>query len=86
MQLPTISIVDTDIYAQFSLFDARPLSMMVETCQKYGMKLLTYGSFVIHASLPKAIKRLIKVDSAGACFLANGLISRFQKYMLQISR
>ncbi|KAI2617788.1 aldo/keto reductase [Hypoxylon sp. NC1633] len=39
----------SDAYAkhnpQFSLVDARPLQKMVHVCAKYGLKLLTYGSF-----------------------------------------
>lgn len=31
---------------QFSLFDSRPLHRMCAVCEKYGLKLLTYGSFV----------------------------------------
>ncbi|KAI1451547.1 aldo/keto reductase [Annulohypoxylon moriforme] len=30
---------------QFSLIDARPLQKMVHVCEKYGLKLLTYGTF-----------------------------------------
>ncbi|KAI0126153.1 aldo/keto reductase [Xylariales sp. AK1849] len=30
---------------QFSLFDSRPLQEMCAVCDKYGIKLLTYGSF-----------------------------------------
>ncbi|KAI1101260.1 aldo/keto reductase [Jackrogersella minutella] len=30
---------------QFSLVDTRPLQKMVHVCEKYGLKLLTYGSF-----------------------------------------
>jgi aryl-alcohol dehydrogenase-like predicted oxidoreductase len=39
-----VGIVSNQV--QFSLFDARPLFKMSEVCQKYGVKLLTYGSFV----------------------------------------
>lgn len=31
---------------QFSLIDVRPLYGMTEACQKHGIKLLTYGTFV----------------------------------------
>lgn len=31
---------------QFSLIDSRPLQKMSAVCGKYGVKLLTYGSFV----------------------------------------
>lgn len=31
---------------QFSLIDSRPLQEMSAVCAKYGLKLLTYGSFV----------------------------------------
>lgn len=39
---------------QFSLVDARPLRRMTETCEKYGLKLLTYGTLVrhIHTYIP----------------------------------
>ncbi|KAI1340704.1 aldo-keto reductase [Xylariaceae sp. FL0016] len=30
---------------QFSLLDSRPLHKMTDTCAKYGLKLLTYGTF-----------------------------------------
>ncbi|PSR77881.1 hypothetical protein BD289DRAFT_137244 [Coniella lustricola] len=32
-------------FHQFSLLDARPLQRMTDVCEKYGLKLLTYGSF-----------------------------------------
>ncbi|OTA88259.1 hypothetical protein M434DRAFT_23710 [Hypoxylon sp. CO27-5] len=38
-----VSIVSNQV--QFSLVDARPLQKMVHVCDKYGLKLLTYGSF-----------------------------------------
>lgn len=38
-----VSIVSNQI--QFSLVDARPLQKMVHVCDKYGLKLLTYGTF-----------------------------------------
>ncbi|KAI0894598.1 aldo/keto reductase [Annulohypoxylon nitens] len=38
-----VSIVSNQV--QFSLVDARPLQKMVHVCEKYGLKLLTYGSF-----------------------------------------
>lgn len=31
---------------QFSLLDSRPLKRMLQTCEKYHLKLLTYGSYV----------------------------------------
>lgn len=31
---------------KFSLLDARPLQKMSAVCEKYDIKLLTYGSFV----------------------------------------
>ena len=31
---------------QFSLLDSRPLKQMLQTCEKYNLKLLTYGSYV----------------------------------------
>ncbi|KAI1208584.1 aldo/keto reductase [Annulohypoxylon truncatum] len=38
-----VGIVSNQV--QFSLVDARPLHKMVHVCEKYGLKLLTYGSF-----------------------------------------
>lgn len=38
-----VGIVSNQV--QFSLVDARPLQKMVQVCEKYGLKLLTYGSF-----------------------------------------
>lgn len=38
-----VGIVSNQV--QFSLVDARPLQKMVHACEKYGLKLLTYGSF-----------------------------------------
>ncbi|KAI2468174.1 aldo/keto reductase [Annulohypoxylon bovei var. microspora] len=38
-----VGIVSNQV--QFSLVDARPLQKMVHVCEKYGLKLLTYGSF-----------------------------------------
>ncbi|KAI1387990.1 aldo/keto reductase [Hypoxylon trugodes] len=38
-----VGIVSNQV--QFSLVDARPLRKMVSVCEKYGLKLLTYGSF-----------------------------------------
>jgi len=31
---------------QFSLIDSRPVFAMGEACEKYGIKLLTYGTLV----------------------------------------
>ncbi|KAI1411044.1 aldo/keto reductase [Hypoxylon sp. FL1857] len=39
----SVGIVSNQV--QFSLVDARPLHKMVHVCNKYGLKLLTYGSF-----------------------------------------
>jgi hypothetical protein len=36
--------------AQFSLIDSRPIFGMAKVCQTYGLKLLTYGSFVSPAA------------------------------------
>ncbi|KAI0168996.1 NADP-dependent oxidoreductase domain-containing protein [Hypoxylon sp. FL1284] len=44
----SVGIVSNQV--QFSLVDARPLQKMVHSCEKYGLKLLTYGSFVSLAS------------------------------------
>ncbi|ROV89087.1 hypothetical protein VMCG_09859 [Cytospora schulzeri] len=38
-----VGIVSNQV--QFSLLDARPLQKMCAVCEKYGIKLLTYGSF-----------------------------------------
>ncbi|KAI0888443.1 aldo/keto reductase [Annulohypoxylon maeteangense] len=38
-----VGIVSNQV--QFSLVDSRPLHKMVHVCEKYGLKLLTYGSF-----------------------------------------
>ncbi|EFQ97710.1 aldo/keto reductase [Nannizzia gypsea CBS 118893] len=37
-----VGIVSNQV--QFSLIDTRPLRGMIQTCEKYGLKLLTYGS------------------------------------------
>ncbi|TKA26809.1 hypothetical protein B0A50_04255 [Salinomyces thailandicus] len=42
-QTGSVGIVSNQI--QFSLFDSRPLHRMCAVCEKYGLKLLTYGSF-----------------------------------------
>ncbi|KAK7451083.1 hypothetical protein VKT23_012759 [Stygiomarasmius scandens] len=39
-----VGIVSNQV--QFSLIDARPVVKMLEVCNKYGIKLLTYGSFL----------------------------------------
>ncbi|VUC33745.1 unnamed protein product [Clonostachys rosea] len=39
----SVGIVSNQV--QFSLFDSRPLHKMSAVCSKYGLKLLTYGSF-----------------------------------------
>ncbi|KAI0011457.1 aldo/keto reductase [Xylariaceae sp. FL0662B] len=39
----SVGIVSNQV--QFSLLDTRPLQKMVYVCDKYGLKLLTYGSF-----------------------------------------
>ncbi|KAH8898439.1 aldo/keto reductase [Thozetella sp. PMI_491] len=39
----SVGIVSNQV--QFSLFDSRPLQKMCAVCDKYGVKLLTYGSF-----------------------------------------
>lgn len=39
-----VGIVSNQV--QFSLLDSRPLQKMSAVCDKYGIKLLTYGSFV----------------------------------------
>lgn len=39
-----VDIVSNQV--QFSVIDSRPLKRMVQVCEKYGLKLLTYGSFV----------------------------------------
>ncbi|KAI1770349.1 aldo/keto reductase [Hypoxylon cercidicola] len=39
----SVGVVSNQV--QFSLVDARPLQKMVHVCEKYGLKLLTYGSF-----------------------------------------
>lgn len=52
--------MNADIDSQFSLLDARPLQEMSEVCEKYGIKLLTYGSFV--SDLRTTLTRLSKAD------------------------
>ncbi|KAI1088131.1 aldo/keto reductase [Rostrohypoxylon terebratum] len=42
-QTGEVGIVSNQV--QFSLVDARPLHKMVHVCEKYGLKLLTYGTF-----------------------------------------
>lgn len=42
---------------QFSLIDSRPLQKMSAVCEKYGVKLLTYGSFVSEAVGRSSVSR-----------------------------
>lgn len=46
--------VGADIDIQFSLIDSRPLQKMSAVCERYGIKLMTYGSFVSPAVVAKS--------------------------------
>lgn len=51
-QIGEVALVSNQV--QFSLIDSRPLQKMSAVCEKYGIKLLTYGSFVSTSScLPR---------------------------------
>ncbi|KAK1235240.1 hypothetical protein PQX77_001546 [Marasmius sp. AFHP31] len=43
-EIGEVGIVSNQV--QFSLIDSRPLLKMVPVCERYGIKLLTYGTFV----------------------------------------
>ncbi len=43
-RLGRVGLVSNQV--QFSLLDSRPRREMASVCQRYGIKLLTYGSFV----------------------------------------
>ena len=62
---------EQSLTSQFSLLDSRPLMYMCDICDKYGLKLLTYGSFV---GVPLQIQpgMSLTVCSAAAFYQNNG--------------
>ncbi|RMZ09133.1 hypothetical protein D0864_01570 [Hortaea werneckii] len=53
----SVGLVSNQVQAGFSLLDSRPLHDMYAVCQRYGLKLLTYGSLCGGFLSPKWLNR-----------------------------